>query len=140
MPLLEQLLENNPDTVKIVLKNMPLRFHKFANSAARAALAAGEQGKYWEYHDELFAISPKLDTKALIGIATKLGLDIDKFRKDMKSDAIRKLVAKDLRDAQAAGVTGTPTIFVNGVKVQTRTLPAIQQLIDGELAAQKGIE
>lgn len=134
MPLLEQVLENNPDTLKMVLKNMPLRFHKFADPAARAALAAGEQGKYWEYHDELFAISPKLDAKALLGIATKLGLDINKFRKDMNSDAIRKKIAKDLSDAKAVGVTGTPTIFIDGIKVQNRTLPAIQELIDEELA------
>jgi protein-disulfide isomerase len=134
VPLLEQVLENNPDTLKMVLKNMPLRFHKFADPAARAALAAGEQGKYWEYHDELFAISPKLDAKALLGIATKLGLDINKFRKDMNSDAIRKKIAKDLSDAKAVGVTGTPTIFIDGIKVQNRTLPAIQELIDEELA------
>jgi protein-disulfide isomerase len=134
VPLLEQVLEHNPDTVKIVLKNMPLRFHKFADPAARAALAAGEQGKYWEFHDELFVISPKLDPKAIKGIATKLGLDINKFNKDMVSPEIRKKLAKDLRDAQESGVTGTPSIFVNGKKLKSRSLPAIQKLIDEELA------
>ena len=134
MPLLEQVLEHNPDTVKIVLKNVPLRFHKFADPAARAALAAGEQGKYWEFHDELFAISPKLDPIAINGIAKKLGLDINKFKKDMASPAIRQKLAKDLHDAQESGVTGTPTIFINGIKLKSRTLPAIQKLIDEELA------
>lgn len=139
MPLLEQVLEDNPDSIKIVLKNMPLKFHKYADPSARAALAAGEQGKYWEFHDELFVISPKLDSKAILGIAKKLGLDLNKFRKDMNSPAIKKKIAKDLRDAKAAGVTGTPTIFVNGVKVKDRSLPAIQQLIDEELEA-KGLK
>lgn len=118
---------------------MPLNFHKYANPAARAALAAGEQGKFWEFHDELFAISPKLDPKAIMGIAKKLGLNIDKFRKDMNSPAIKKKLAKDIRDAKAAGVTGTPTLFIDGVKVKDRSLPAIQQLIDEELEA-KGVK
>jgi protein-disulfide isomerase len=134
VPLLEQVLEHNPDTVKIVLKNMPLGFHKFADPAARAALAAGEQGKYWEFHDELFAVSPKLDPATINGIAKKLGLDIKKFQKDMASPAIRQKLAKDLQDAQRSGVTGTPTIFVNGIKLKSRTLPAFQKLIDEELA------
>jgi len=134
VPLLEQVLENNPDTVKIVLKNMPLRFHKFAEPSALAALAAAEQGKFWEFHDELFAISPKLDPAAITKIAQKLGLDMDKFVKDMASPAMRQKLAKDLHDAQEAGVTGTPTIFVNGIKLKARSLPAIQQLIDEELA------
>ena len=134
MPLLEQVLENNPDTVKIVFKNMPLNFHKFAVPAALSALAAGEQGKFWEFHDELFAITPKLSPEDINGIATKLGLDIVRFKKDMESDSIKQKLAKDLKDAQNAGVTGTPTIFVNGIKVKNRSVPAIQKLIDEELA------
>lgn len=134
MPLLEQVLEHNPDTVKIVFKNMPLRFHKFAEPAALAALAAGEQGKFWEFHDELFLSSPKLDPKTITGIATKLGLDLNTFKEDMSSPMIRQKLAKDLQDAQQSGVTGTPTIFVNGIKLKSRTLPAMQKLIDEELA------
>ena len=113
---------------------MPLQFHKFAVPSALAALAAGEQGKFWEFHDELFATSPKLDPKTINEIATKLGLDIAKFNTDMKSPAIRQKLAKDLRDAQEVGVTGTPTIFVDGIKLKSRNLPAIQKLIDDELA------
>lgn len=113
---------------------MPLRFHKFAEPAALAALAAAEQGKFWEFHDELFAISPKLSPIDIKGIAKKLGLDINKFNTDMASPAIKQKLAKDLQDAQKSGVTGTPTIFVNGIKLKNRTLPAIQKLIDEELA------
>jgi protein-disulfide isomerase len=133
-PLLEQVHEKNPDTVKIVFKNMPLNFNKFAVPAALAALAAGEQGKFWEFHDELFAISPKLSPKDINGIATKLGLDIAKFTKDMTSPSIKQKLTKDIEDAQDAGVTGTPTIFVNGSKVKNRSLSAIQELIDKELS------
>lgn len=137
MPLLEQVLEHNPDTVKIVFKNMPLGFHKFAEPAARAALAAGEQGKFWEFHDELFASAPKLDPGTITAIATKLGLDIAKFNKDMASAEIQQKLIQDLQDAKDAGVTGTPTLFVNGVKLKSRTLPAIQKIIDEEIAAPK---
>ncbi len=111
---------------------MPLNFHKLAKPAALAALAAGEQGKYWEFHDELFAI-PKLTSESIQAIAKKLNLDIAKFQMDMVSPAIQQKLAKDLADAQKAGVTGTPSIFVNGVKVKSRTVPAIQKLIDEEL-------
>ena len=133
MPLLEQVLEHNPDTVKIVLKNMPLNFHKLAAPAALAALAAANQGKFWEYHDELFA-TPTLTDNSFDAIAAKLGLDIEQFKKDTVSPAVQQQLAKDLHDAKEAGVTGTPTIFVNGVKLKRRDLPSFQKLIDEELA------
>ena len=112
---------------------MPLNFHKQAAPAALAALAAGNQGKFWEYHDELFA-SPKLTNNSFDAIAKKLGLDLEKFKKDMASPTIQQKLGKDLLDAREAGVTGTPTIFVNGVKLKKRELPAFQKLIDETLA------
>lgn len=140
MPLLEQVLENNPDTVKIVLKNMPLKMHKFSNPAARAALAAAEQGKFWEFHDELFAAAPQLNPAAIDKIAKQLGLNLDKFKADMASPAITQKLNKDLADAKQLGVTGTPTIFVNGVKFNRKQEPEaiiqLQQMVDEELAAQ----
>ncbi|THB73602.1 MAG: hypothetical protein D6B25_14825 [Desulfobulbaceae bacterium] len=126
------MLENNPDTVKIVLKNMPLRFHPFADPAARAALAAGEQGKFWEFHDELFSLE-ELNQQAIDQIAVNLGLNIQKFNGDRNSPAIRQKINKDIRDAAAAGVTGTPTIFVNGRKLKNRSFQGFQALINEEL-------
>ncbi len=133
VPLLEDVLDNNPDSVKVVLKNMPLSFHEMALPAALAAIAAGKQGKFWEYHDELFATA-KLDKNSFILIAKKLGLDLDKFKNDMNSTEVQQHLAKDLRDAQEAGVTGTPTIFINGIKLTRRDLPTFQKRIDAELA------
>ncbi|MBT8346142.1 MAG: thioredoxin domain-containing protein [Desulfofustis sp.] len=132
MPLLEQVLEKNPDTVKIAFKNMPLRFHKFADPSARAALAAHKQGKFWEFHDKLFGVE-KLSNEVINNIAVELQLDIAKFNKDMNSPEIRQIVNKDLLDAQKAGVTGTPTIFINGKKLKNRSLAGFQALIDKEL-------
>lgn len=133
MPLLEQVLEHNPETVKIVLKNLPLNFHKFAQPAALAALAAGNQGKYWEFHDALFE-APKLDATTIDTIATKLGLDIKVLKEDMASAQIQQKLAKDVFDAQEAGVRGTPTIIINGRLLKERSLAAIQKVIDEELA------
>ncbi|MBU3983384.1 MAG: thioredoxin domain-containing protein [Proteobacteria bacterium] len=135
-PLLEQTLEKNPDTIKVILKNMPLAMHQFADPAARAALAAGEQGKYWEFHDALFALPAlniALNDKAIEDIAVKLGLKMDRFKSDMASPKIRQKVDQDIMDAQKAGVTGTPAIFVNGHPLRERTIEAIQQKIDAAL-------
>lgn len=126
------MLEKNPDTVKIVLKNLPLAMHQFADPAARAALAAGEQGKFWEFHDALFA-QPALNEKAIEDIAVKLGLKMDQFKSDMSSPKIRQKVDQDIMDAQKAGVTGTPSIFVNGHPIRERTIEALQQKVDAAL-------
>jgi len=111
---------------------MPLRFHKFADPAARAALAAGEQGKFWEFHDELFA-TEKLSDQAIKDIAVKLGLDMARYEADMNSPAIKQKINKDLRDAQIAGVTGTPTIFINGQRLKNRSPQGFQSMIDEAL-------
>lgn len=131
-PLLEQVLEKNHNTVKIVLKNLPLAMHQFADPAARAALAAGEQGKFWEFHDALFAL-PAIDNNAIDNIAVKLGLKMDQFKSDMASPKIRQKLDQDIADAQKAGVTGTPSIFINGHPMRERTLEAFQQKIDAVL-------
>lgn len=132
MPLLEQVFEQNKDTVKIVFKNMPLRFHKMAEPSARAALAAGEQGKFWEFHNELFA-AEKLTEEVITATAVKLGLDMEKFARDLNSPAIKQQINQDLRDAQEAGVTGTPTIFINGKKLKNRSMQGFQTMIANEL-------
>lgn len=132
MPLLEQVLEKNPDTVKIVFKNMPLNFHKFADPSARAALAAFNQGKFWEFHDKLFS-AEKLSNELINNIAVELNLDIAQFNKDMNSPEVKQMIKKDLLDARNAGVTGTPTIFINGKKLKNRSPAGFQALIDQEL-------
>jgi len=111
---------------------MPLRFHKFADPSARAALAAFKQDKFWDFHDELFG-AEKLSNDLINNIAVKLNLDIAQFNKDMNSPEVRQQVKKDLLDAQKAGVTGTPTVFINGKKLKNRSLQGFQAMIDKEL-------
>ena len=123
-PLLEQALEKNPDTVKVILKNMPLAMHQFADPAARAALAAGEQGKYWEFHDALFALPAlniALNDKAIEDIAVKLGLKMDRFKSDMASPKIRQKVDQDIMDV--------PEVDVYKLKLNRLALENVQRVI-----------
>ena len=112
--------------------NFPVRSHKYAETAARAALAADKQGKFWEFHDKLFAVE-KLSDEVINNVAVELQLDMAQFNKDMNSPEIRQMVNKDLLDAQKVGVTGTPTIFINGKKLKNRSLAGFQEMIDREL-------
>ncbi len=111
---------------------MPLNFHKMALPAAKAAMAAREQGKFWEFHDRLFA-EPNLSKEAIDKIAVDLQLDIPRFEQDMASPKILAYVEKDIQDAQKAGVTGTPTPFINGRIPKQRSLEGFQAIIDDEL-------
>ena len=134
MPLFEQVLDKYPDSVKVVFKHYPLSFHEQALPAALASMAAAEQGKFWEYHDELFINQKSLDQKKYLEIAENLGLDLKKFSLDMMRPSLRQKIEQDVAEAKKAGVTGTPTIFVNGRKVKNRDIAAISKLIDEELA------
>lgn len=135
MPLIEQVFDKNRETVKLVFKHMPLNFHKFADPSARAALAAQKQGKFWEFHDELFK-AKKLSDDVINNAAVKVGLDIEQFNKDRNSPEVRNQLNKDLFDAQKAGVTGTPTIFINGKKLKNRSPQGFQAMINAELKQQ----
>lgn len=134
MPLLRQVLEDNPGKVKIVFKQFPLARHNMARKAAAASLAANKQGKYWEYHDALIENDRSLSDAKLQEIAQDLGLDMDKFNKDMADPSIQKAIIDDVLDGQEAGVRGTPTVFINGKRLKSRTRDSFQQMIDAELA------
>ncbi len=133
MPVLEQVLEKNPDKVKLVFKNFPLRNHKFAMQAATAALAAEKQGKFWEFHDLLFKDYNRLNEQKVKEIAQKLKLDMQQFEKDRKDPGIRTLINRDVSEGSRAGVRGTPTIFVNGRLLRNRSMAGFQELIEKAL-------
>lgn len=132
IPLLDEVLAKNPKTVKLVFKNLPLKFHKLAEPSAKAALAAQEQGKFWQFHDRLFA-EQKLTEESIKKTAADLKLDMPRFEKDMESAKVQSALQKDMLDAQNAGVTGTPTIFINGRTPKQRSLEGLQAIIDDEL-------
>ena len=130
MPPLEQVLEQYPNQVKVVFKNFPLRNHKFAKPAALAALAANEQGKFWEFHDKIFENYNKLSEQKLQKIAVELQLDMERFEADRKDQKMQASVTRDSRDGQSAGVRGTPTIFVNGRLLKNRSVQGFREMID----------
>lgn len=127
------MLKQNEGKVKIAFKNLPLKIHDLAQPAALAALAAGEQGEFWEYHDKLFA-EKKITKQSFERIAKDLGLDLPKFKQDMQSSSLKNHLRNDMAEAQQHGITGTPSIYVNGRKVKKRSVAGFQKLIDEELS------
>ena len=131
------MLENNPKTLKIAFKNLPLtNIHNMAEPAALAGFAAHNQGKFWQMHDALFAMKP-ITMPSIIAAATEIGLEMDAFNSDMNSQATKQRLVKDVTDARGSDVSGTPTLFVNGRRVNDRSPQALQKLIDEELAKAK---
>lgn len=134
---MKQIRETWPEDVRIVLQNRPLEFHKRAEPAARAAMAAHQQGKFWEYHDLLFE-KKKFEDPDLEGYATELGLDMAKFKADMASPTIKEQVAQQDAACVKVGATGTPAFFVNGRKLSgAKPFPDFKVLIEEELAKAK---
>ena len=133
MPVFEQVLEKYPQDVKVVFKNFPLRNHKFAMKAAVAALAAESQGKFWEFHDLLFENYNKLNDQKIQDIAVTVGLKLEEYEKKKKDPVIQSRVKQDLSDGRQAGVRGTPTIFINGIRLRDRSLKGFQVAIDKQL-------
>ena len=135
-PVIEQVLAAYPNDVNFVMKQFPLRsIHPQADPAARAAIAAGKQGKFWEMHDELYKNSRTLSPETIKGLAEKLGLDMKKFEADMNSDEVKKQVEEELALGAKSDVRGTPSFFVNGKIAQNRTVDGFKAQIDAELKA-----
>ena len=130
------MLEKNTTNVKIVYKNFPLRSHNMAIPAASAAMAAKEQGKFWEFHDLIFGEDNlrELSIEKLENMAKKLELDFEKFKKDVEDPTIMSIIRNDFNEARRVEVDSTPTIFVNGRKLKkSPSLESIQELIDQAL-------
>ena len=131
--LLDKITDAYPKDVKFVYKNYPLPFHKNAMPAAKAAIAAGKQGKFWEMHDKLFENQRSLSDDFYVQTAKELGLDVEQFKKDMESDATKNQIEQEMKEARAAAVRGTPTIFIDGKKPQGRSFELFKGLIDNAL-------
>ncbi len=127
------MLDKYPENVKLVVKHFPLANHKYAHKAATAALAANVQGKFWEFHNKLFKNYNVINDTKIQDIAKELGIDIEKFNKDMQSPAIKSLIARDMNNGRQIGIRGTPTVFINGKTLKNRSLQGIYQVIEAEL-------
>ncbi len=113
---LRQLRENDirKGKVMLVFKNFPLPFHRYAEKAAEAAACAYKQGKFWQMHDRMFSASGMLDVNSLKSYAKEIGLNARKFDHCLDSGETAGMVQADKSACAAAGVTGTPTFFLNG--------------------------
>lgn len=123
------------DKVRIVFKDYPLPNHPQAPKAAEAAHCAGEQGKYWEMHDRIFAQQQTMDVPALKQHAVTLALDTDKFNACLDSGKFAAAISEDMELGTKLGVQSTPTIFINGRPVVgAQPFEYFQAVIDEELA------
>lgn len=114
---IKELQKKYEKKLRYSFKHFPLSFHPEAAFASKAAWAAGEQGKFFEYHDKLFENQAKLGEELYVQLAKDLGIDIEKFNKDRASENAEKQIQADMKQAQDLGINGTPGFIVNGVKV-----------------------
>lgn len=134
------VLARYPDDVRLVFKQMPLAMHAHAEPAARAAVAAGAQGKFWEMHDRLFADRSKLGDADLLAHADAIGLDRAAFTAALAAPATQARVREQMQEAGVLEVSSTPTFFVNGRKFSGAKDPeAIAQIVDEEIVAARAL-
>ena len=134
-PVLRRLLEAYGDELRLAYKHFPLSFHPQARPAAIAALAAQEQGGFWEMHDALFRQAGQLRTEEFPALAAAAGLDPERFRRDYETKwkEYESRIDSDYALGLKVDVRGTPTLYVNGRKVQPGTLEGIRARIEEEL-------
>lgn len=137
----------------VQFKHFPLRIHPAAQLAHQASQAAGEQGKFWEMHDLLFANQSAVKADDLAQYALKLGLDLNRFMNDLYSDRLKQLIEADKAEGERLRVNGTPTFFVNGkshsgnhsidelrhlVKAEQRRMQVLSEITDNLLSRGPG--
>lgn len=118
-PGLRKVVNDYGERVRLVFRNFPLPMHRYALQAARAAEAAGQQGKFWEMHDALYdnqaewskAMEPRVQFDSY---ASRLGLDVQKFKADMERQDLVERIKADMQRGNSLNVRGTPTVFLNG--------------------------
>ena len=114
--ILRRLHDRLGDRMVFAFRHLPIpEKHPLAPMAAQASEAAGAQGKFWEYHDGLFAAQPRLSRETMIAVGRDLGLDAERLAAEIDAEAYSERVERDLASAAASGASGTPTFFANGV-------------------------
>jgi protein-disulfide isomerase len=132
-PGLRRVMKEYEDRVHFIFRNYPLQMHKYAFLASRAAEAAGAQGKFWEMHDMLYdnqkewseSMEPRVQFDSY---ATRLGLDVQRFKADMERQELAERVKADLLRGNSLGVKGTPTVYLNG-----------RELVPGKLVTEEDL-
>jgi protein-disulfide isomerase len=134
-PTVDQVLSTYGDRIHFVYRHFPLSTHPNARPAAEASQCAAEQGKFWPYHDKLFAAPSRLNEPDLKQHAAELGLDAAKFNACVDTHKYKEQVNADMQAGEEAGVNGTPAFFINGRLIGgAQPFDAFKRIIDEELA------
>jgi len=135
-PVLERIVTEFKDSVRLVVRDFPLSQHANARKAAEAAEAAREQGKYWEYAAVLFRNQSALGVDKLRQYATELGLDRARFDASLDSGKFAEKVQRDLYDGRKLGINGTPTVYINGKRLADNSYESVKSAIEAVLKAE----
>ena len=128
-------MEAYPNDVRVVFKHNPLGFHPNALPAAKASMAAHMQGKFWEFHDKLFANQKGLGDAYYAQVAQELGLDMAKWEADRQSQAVLDRIQHDQKAVVSLGAGGTPAFFINGTKFSgAQPYEKFKAAVDGALS------
>ncbi len=131
VPTMKQLQKDYPGKIRFAFRQNPLPFHKDATSAAKASLAAHDQGKFWGMHDLLFENQKDLSDENIRKLAKQIGLNMAQFEKAWKSDQFNAQIATDMNFAKSNQATGTPAFFINGVLLSgAQPLQSFKTVID----------
>lgn len=138
-PIVEEIFQTYKDNISLEYKHFPLTsIHRYAFKAAEASECAGDQGRFWEMHDIMFAMQKDLSTDALKEYAKEIGLDEQNFTLCLDSSAKEETVKEDMRLAMRLNLPGTPSFFVNDKQIEFQTLADLEtNLITAIEEAQK---
>ncbi|HEY7544474.1 MAG TPA: thioredoxin domain-containing protein [Blastocatellia bacterium] len=136
-PVIEEVMKEYGDRVKLVVRDFPLGQHQHASKAAEAAEAAREQGRYWEYIAVLFQNQKALAVENLKEYASTLGLDRAKFDEALDSGKFKEKVQRDIQDGTRIGINSTPTIFINGRQVRDKSIENLKAALEAALKETK---
>lgn len=138
-PVLHEVRAKYGDNVRVIYRHLAMRFHKHAALAAEAAIVAANQGKFWAFHDKLFANYQALTRADLVRYAKEVGMDVAQLEAALDQRLHRDVVASESADAEALGVDGTPTMFVNGKPIiGSKDLATLSTAIDEQLVQARG--
>jgi len=132
-PVLDEILKTHETNLLFAYRNYPLDQHPMSHQAARAAEAAGKQGKYWEMFDLLFANQEKLSEELFPQLAQQLGLDMAAFEKDYTDPVISTKIQNDRTDGNRFGINSTPTFFLNGKKLELTSFADLKTAVESAL-------
>lgn len=132
--MFDELLRHYPNEIKIVYKNYPLSSHPNARKAATIVMAAHIKGDFWPIHDRIFENYRRLNDARLAHIRSEFGFDTPEFEELMNSKEVEAMINSDIAQGRSIGVTGTPTVYINGKRVKDKSFEGLKRAIDQALA------